>query len=87
MFSWFTKSLGRAKIKLIWESLEKEGWKANKELHPQIQLCSLAFALKHRAAKVSEIEILWERPLEPNALAWGERECSKRLHTLKCEKP
>lgn len=32
MFSWFTKSLGRARINPTWESLEREGVNANKEL-------------------------------------------------------
>ena len=59
MFSWFTKNLGRARIKPTWGSLEREGVNANKELLKKSSYGVKPFALKQRSCRVSEIDILW----------------------------
>lgn len=58
MLSWFTKSLGRARIKPIWESPEGEVKGKAENSQNKIQLWSSAFALKQRSPKVSGIRIL-----------------------------
>lgn len=87
MFSWFTKSLGGARIKPTWESLEREGVNANKELLKKCSSGVLPLLWSKGLAESVKLKSCGMTWMKPHALALWQVWMHYGLHLLKCEKP